>query len=142
YTNSTAGSCCGSTANTAVTDPLERQIINNVSDLGLSLETIRKAGSNSRTNKTTYLSGMTDPDEEAEEYPQSITDEGGRVRRFAYTDLGQLERATDLSGSTWWTNQYDLDTGALTNALSPTGETLGYTYDDLDNVQTIRFGDG
>src|ERR1041385_107873 len=142
YTNSMAGSCCGSTANTTVTDPLGRKIVNNVSDLGLPLETIRIAGANSRTNRTTYLAGMIDPDEDATEYPETITDEGGRVRRFAYTELGMLERATDLSGSTWWTNQYDLDSGALTNVLSPTGETLSYTYDDLDNLKTIRFGDG
>jgi hypothetical protein len=33
--------------------------------------------------------------------------------------LGQLYRATDLSGAMWWTNQFDLETGALTNALRP-----------------------
>ncbi|MCO5053375.1 MAG: hypothetical protein M9920_13880 [Verrucomicrobiae bacterium] len=72
----------------------------------------------------------------------AITDEGNRTRRYDYDSLGRLYRATDLSGATWWTNQFDAETGALTNVLSPTGETLSYTYDDLDNVKSIRFGDG
>ena len=125
YTNDVAGSCCGASAR--VTDPFGRQVINITSPLGLPLETIRQAGAVSRTNKTTYLAGLTTEEQEAQEYPETVTDEGGRVRRFAYTDLGQLERATDLSGVTWWTNHYDPDTGALTNILSPTGETLSYT---------------
>lgn len=85
---------------------------------------------------------LTTEEQEAEEYPVAITDEGGRTRRYDYNDDGQLYRATDLSGATWWTNQFDATSGALTNVVSPTGETLGYTYDDLDNVKAIRFGDG
>jgi RHS repeat-associated protein len=85
---------------------------------------------------------MVTEEQEAAEYPVAITDEGNRTRRYEYTEDGQLYRTTDLSGATWWTNQYDADTGALTNVLSPTGETLGYAYDDLDNVAAIRFGDG
>jgi len=76
------------------------------------------------------------------DYPASMTDEGGRTRQYGYTAMGQLYRATDLSGAAWWINQYDAGSGALTNVLSPTGESLGYTYDALDNLATIRFGDG
>lgn len=76
------------------------------------------------------------------DYPATVTDEGGRMRQYDYTSLGQLYRATDLSGSTWWTNEFDLNTGALTNVVSPTGEAISYAYDALDNVKTIRFSDG
>jgi len=114
---------------------------------GLPSQVVRRAsaggtGANAATNTTTYLSGLATPGQESEDYPVAITDEGGRTRQYAYTELGQLSRATDLSGSTWWTNQYDSSSGTLTNILSPTGETLSYAYDNLDNVKTVRFGDG
>jgi YD repeat-containing protein len=104
------------------------------------LQTIFISGTNSVANTTVYLSGLDSPDQEAEDYPVSVIDEGGRTRLFTYTDIGQALTATDLGGNIW-TNQYDLDSGALTNVLSPTGETLSYTYDGLDNVKTIRFSD-
>ncbi len=141
-----AGACsaCGNSG--SVTDVLARVTESVTSAHGLPLQTIRRAsagatGANAATNSTTYLAGLTTPEQEAEEYPATVTDEGGRVRSYAYTDLGQLLTATDLGGNLW-TNQYDLDTGALTNVLSPTSEKLTYSYDDLDNVKTIRFGDG
>jgi len=52
-----------------------------------------------------------------------------------------LYRATDLSGATWWTNQFDATNGALLAVVSPTAETNSYFYDDLDNVKAIRFSD-
>lgn len=143
YTNATGGSCCGGSASGTATDPLGRKAIALLSASGLPLETIRQATNGvSRTNKTTYVAGMVSPDQEAEEYPETITDEGGRTRRFAYTEFGQLEQATDLSGSVWWTNQYDPESGALLFVISPTRETNAYFYDDLDNVHAIRFPDG
>jgi RHS repeat-associated protein len=143
YDYATGGACCGdgSTA-TTVTDPYGRQMTELHSAHGLPISTIWRSGSLVRSNYVEYLNGMVSEEQEAEDYPVAITDEGNRTRRYEYTEDGQLYRATDLSGSTWWTNQFDADTGALTNVLSPTGETLGYTYDDLDNVATIRFGDG
>jgi len=142
-----AGACsaCGNSG--SVTDCLGRVTESVTSPHGLPLQAIRRAsagatGANAATNTTTYLSGLTTPEQEAEEYPVAMTDEGGRTRRYAYTDFGQLHRATDLSGATWWTNQFDLDSGALTNVLSPTGAKLSYFYDDLDNVKALIFADG
>jgi RHS repeat-associated protein len=142
-----AGACsaCGNSG--TVTDALGRVTVSVQSSHGLPLQTIRMAyadatGANAATNSVAYLNGLTTPEQDAHEYPASVTDEGGRTRQFGYSTLGQLAQATDLSGATWWTNQFDPNTGMLTNVVSPTGETLGYTYDALNNVQTIRFGDG
>ncbi len=142
-----AGACasCGSAG--TITDPLGRVTESVQSSHGLPLQAIRRSTNNApgdecATNSTTYLSGLTTPEQEAEDYPATITDEGSRTRIYTYTALGQLLTATDLGGTNTWTNQYDADNGALTNVLSPTGETLTYAYDDLDNVKTIRFGDG
>jgi RHS repeat-associated protein len=141
---SDSGSACSScstlTTNT-VTDPLGRIAMDVRNENGLPMQTIFMSGTNVLSNTTAYLTGMDSPDQEAADYPASVTDEGGRTRTYTYTDLGQLLTATDLGGNTW-TNQYHLDSGALTNVLSPTGESLSYTYDSLDNVKTIRFGDG
>jgi len=71
----------------------------------------------------------------------AITDEGNRTRRYDYDSLGRLFRATDLSGATWWTNQFDPTNGALIAVISPTAETNAYVYDDLDNVKAMRFSD-
>ena len=76
---------------------------------GLPLQTIRRAsvgatGADAATNTITYLSGMVSPEQEAEDYPTAITDEGGRTRNLEYNPSGQLRRASDLSGSAWWTN--------------------------------------
>jgi RHS repeat-associated protein len=136
-----AGCCGGGGASVAVTDPLGRQGKTIRSAYGLPLETIFTSGSLSVTNKTTYLSGIVSPEQEGEEYPATITDEGGHVRQFGYTGLGQLERATDLGGN-WWTNQFDATSGALLRVLSPTGETNSFVYDALDNLKTNRFSDG
>ena len=127
YDYNLGGGCCGDGMGTnTVIDPLGREITSVTSPSGLPSKIIRRAsagatGANAVTNSTTYLAGMISPEQEAEEYPATVTDEGGRVRRFEYTSLGQLKRATELSGSTWWTNQYDSANGALTNVLSPTG---------------------
>ncbi|HWQ92087.1 MAG TPA: RHS repeat-associated core domain-containing protein [Clostridia bacterium] len=94
------------------------------------------------SNYTEYLSGLTTEEQEAEEYPVAITDEGSRTRRYDYDSLGRLCRATDLSGTIWWTNEFNPTNGALIAVISPTGETNAYTYDDLDNVKTIQFSDG
>ena len=146
YTDA-AGACsvCGNSG--TITDTLGRVIETVQTPHGLLSQTIRRASSNAAgdraaTNTITYLDGLTTPDQEAGDYPATTTDEGGRTRRFGYTSIGQLMRATDLGGAVWWTNQFDGDTGALTNLVSPTGESLTYTYDDLDNVKTIRFADG
>jgi len=142
YLYATAAGCCGNgSASVTTTDPLSRQVVENRSDFGLPIQTIFISGTNKTTNSITYVSGMVNPDQEAEDYAQNVTDEGGRTRTYSYTELGQLQTATDLGGNTW-TNQYDLASGALTNVLSPTGETLAYTYDGLDNLRTIRYGDG
>lgn len=142
YDYDTGGACCGGgSTTTTVTDPLGRQRTDLRSAYGLPVSTIWRSGTLVSSNYIEYLAGMTTEEEEAEEYPVAITDEGGRTRRYEYDDLGRLYRATDLSGATWWTNQFDPDTGALTNVLGPTGEKLSYTYDELDNIKTIRFGD-
>ena len=94
---------------------------------GLPVSTVWRSGSLVSSNFIEYLAGMTTEEQEAEEYPVAITDEGNRTRRYDYDDLGRLYRATDLSGATWWTNQFEAESGTLTNVLSPTGETLGYT---------------
>ena len=139
----TGGACCGGgSTTTIVSDQLGRQMSEVRSAHGLPVSTVWRGGGQVRSNYIEYLPGLTTPEQEAQEYPVAITDEGGRTRRYDYTELGQLYRATDLSGTTWWTNEFDADTGLLTNMLSPTGETLSYTYDELDNVETIRFGDG
>jgi RHS repeat-associated protein len=142
YAYETGGSCCGGNgASVTVTDPLGRQLQAINSEYGLPLQTIFTSGTNVATTTTTYLSGMVSPDQEAEEYPATITDEGGRTRTNTYTARGQLETSTDLGGNKW-INKYDTVSGALTNILSPTGESLFYTYDELDNRKTIQFPDG
>jgi RHS repeat-associated protein len=143
YAYDTGAGCCGGNGGTttSVTDPLGREVTDIRSPLGLPLQVITKLGTNAVTNTTVYLSGIVSPDQEGEEYPASITDEGGRTRNFGYTPLGQLERASDLSGI-WYTNQHDSASGQLTNVLGPTGESLSYVYDNLGNVKATRFGDG
>jgi RHS repeat-associated protein len=136
------GVCCGGGgASSTTTDPFGRQVTEQRSPQGLLQQRTRRSGTNVLSLSMTYLDGMVSPDQEAEEYPTTVIDEGGRLRQFGYTALGQLERATDLGGN-WFTNQYDADSGALTNVLGPTGERLAYVYDDLDNVKAIGFGDG
>ncbi len=142
-----AGACSGCGNSGSMTDCLSRVTETVTSPYGLPLQTIRRAyagatNSDAVTNSIIYLSGMTTPDQEAEDYPVALTDEGGRTRQYEYTELGQLRRATDLSGVIWWTNQFDPNTGALTNVLSPTGETNFYIHDELDNVKAIGFADG
>ncbi len=142
YAYETGGGCCGGNgASVTMTDPLGRQLKTVNSEYGLPLQTIFASGTNSVTNTTTYLSGMVSPDQETEDYPFTITDEGGRTRTNTYTPRGQLETSTDLGGNQW-INQYDQVSGALTNILSPTGESLFYTYDELDNRKAFRFPDG
>jgi YD repeat-containing protein len=125
-----------------------REITQVASPYGLPLQTIRRAsagatGANAATNSITYLSGLVSPDQEAEDYPTAITDEGGRTRNLEYNSSGQLRRATDLSGTVWWTNQYDVTSGALTQIINPLGSNhLKFTYDALDNVQALIFADG
>ena len=50
---------------------------------------------------------MTTEEQEAQEYPVALTDEGGRTRRYEYTDLGQLLR-TFLT-SYFWPNWHRKD---------------------------------
>lgn len=144
YLHDTGGGCCGGSGGTTstVTDPLGREVTNVRSPLGLPVQTIQRFGTNAVTNTTVYLSGMVSAEQEGEEYPISITDQGGRTRNFGYTSLGQLERASDLSGSTYWTNRYSSTNGTLLEIVSPTRETNSFTYDQLHNQKTIRFSDG
>lgn len=142
-----AGACsaCGNSG--SVTDILGRVTVTVTSPHDLPLQTIWLAypgasGDDAVTNSITYPQGMTTPDQDAADYPASQTDEGGQTRYYTYTSVGQLWQATDLSGTDWWTNQYDASSGDLTNVLSPMGESLGYTYDDLDNVAAMQFADG
>lgn len=141
YTDA-AGACAACGNAVSVTDPFGRVTESLGTPYGLPVSTVWHSGSLVSSNYTEYLAGMTTEEQEAEEYPVAMTDEGGRTRRYDYDTLGRLYRATDLSGATWWTNQFNPDTGALTNVLSPTGETNSYTYDSLDNVKTIQFSDG
>jgi YD repeat-containing protein len=96
-----AGCCCRGSASVTTTDPLSRQVVENRSEVGLPVQTIFISGSNKTTNSITYVSGMVSPDQEAENYPQTITDEGGRTRTYAYTALGQLQTASDWGGNVW-----------------------------------------
>jgi RHS repeat-associated protein len=143
YSYETGGGCCGGNgASASVTDPLGRVSKTVRSPYGLPLEAIFTSGSLSATSKTAYISGMVSPDQEAEEYPATITDEGGRTRTNSYTSLGQLETATDLGGNRW-TNKYDSTSGAVTQIVNPLGSNhLKYIYDTLDNVRTLIFADG
>jgi YD repeat-containing protein len=107
YTYSVGGACCGGSGggSTTVIDPLSRHTEEVRSPHGLPLQTIHRLTlgpfeSYAATNSITYLSGLVSPDQEAEDYPATITDEGGRTRQFGYSAFGQLERATDLGG-TW-----------------------------------------
>jgi RHS repeat-associated protein len=140
-----ACSSCGSAITNTVTDPLLRvtETVNSI--YGLPLQVIRRSSAgatnaNAVTTSTTYVSGMVSPEQEAEEYPATITDEGGRVRSFGYTGIGQLQWASDLGG-TKWTNVYDTANGALLSVKSPTGATLSFAYDALDNVKTVTYPD-
>ncbi len=142
-----AGACsaCGNSG--MVTDAWGRVTESITSSHDLPLQKIRFAyagatGTYAATNSVTYPTGLTTPNQNAADYPSSVTDEGGRTRHLGYTAVGQLAQATDLSGTVWWTNQYDPQSGGLTNVLSPTGESLSYVYDNLDNLARIRFGDG
>ncbi|MCL4789108.1 MAG: hypothetical protein KJ070_20325 [Verrucomicrobia bacterium] len=136
-----AGACAGCGNAVSVTDPIGRITESIASPYGLPVSTIWRSGSLVSSNFIEYLDGLTTPEQEAEEYPVAITDEGARTRRYDYDGLGRLYRATDLSGGTWWTNQFDPTNGALLAVISPTAETNSYVYDDLDNVKAIRFSD-
>jgi RHS repeat-associated protein len=135
-----AGACSGCGSSLSVTDPFDRATENIASPYGLPLSTVWRSGSLVSSNYTEYLTGLTTPEQEAEEYPVAIRDEGGRTRRYDYDEYGRLYRATDLSGATWWTNQFDTN-GALIAVISPTAETNSYVYDELDNLKAIQFSD-
>lgn len=138
----TAGGCCaGGGTTTTMRDALGRESIDVRSAHGLSLGMIWKQGSNVSSNYMQYLSGLTTLDQDAGDYPVLFRDEGGRQRNFSYTAVGQIERASD-SGGNWYTNQYHLTDGTLTNVIGPTGEKLTYVYDSLKNLTAIRFADG
>ncbi len=147
YSYETGGGCCGgSGATTTVKDPLDREVARMASSYGLPLQTIRRAsagatGANAATNSITYLSGMVSPEQEAQDYPTAITDEGGRTRNLEYNSSGQLRRATDLSGSAWWTNWFAGPNNQLSRVDSPTRELTSYYYDALENVLAIKFPD-
>jgi RHS repeat-associated protein len=138
-----ASSCsaCGEAMTNTVTDPFSRIVEEVQNQYGLPIQTIFVSGTNATTNSITYIDGIVSPDQEAQEYPATITDESGRMRSFTYSSSGQLLTATDLGGDTW-TNNYDSTNGSLLSVASPTGETTSYTYDGLDNVTVIRYPDG
>ncbi len=147
YSYETGGGCCGGSGATAtVKDPLAREITSVASSYGLPLQTIRRAsagatGANAATNSITYFSGMVSPEQEAEDYPTAITDEGGRTRNLEYNPSGQLRRASDLSGSAWWTNWFGGPNNQISRMDSPTRELTSYYYDALENVSAIKFPD-
>ncbi|MBA4147413.1 MAG: immunoglobulin domain-containing protein, partial [Verrucomicrobia bacterium] len=143
------------TANSAsAVDPLDRTSTTIFSPFGLPIETTTCcAGS----VKTTYLAGLVSPEQEAEEYPATITDQSGRVRTFTYTESGQIKTATDLGGNTY-TFKYDTDPGETAEdngyllavegpALTIPGATtplapeilVSYGYDDQDRQNATSY---
>jgi YD repeat-containing protein len=124
-----------------VTDPLGRVSASVLSAYGLPVQTVFSSGTNAVTNSMTYLAGLVSPDQEAKDYPATVTDEAGHVRAYTYTALGQLQTATDLGGNPW-TNFYDPTYGLLTATASPAGETNYFAYDGLENLKTVTFADG
>ncbi len=72
--------------------------------------------------------------------PIGSAHEGGRVRSFGYTGIGQLQWASDLGGNKW-TIVFDAANGALLSVKSPSGATLSFSYDALDNVKTVTYPD-
>lgn len=119
---------------TTITDPLNRQTTQIFSPRGLPVQTINPDGTSS---KITYL--LTSPLIDAENFPTTITDEGGHVRRYSYNDFGQLTGATDLAGIT---TTYSYDSNGLTSITWPTNESTHFTYDELGNPASVTFPDG
>jgi RHS repeat-associated protein len=122
------------TTSSATRDPLGRTTTTRLSPHGLPLEVVHPDGT---SIKATYL--VTSPLLDAQDRPTSITDEGGRVRRFGYDGLGRLATVTDLAGATY---ALGYDQSRLASITGPTGERLEYTYDGLENRQSVRHPDG
>jgi RHS repeat-associated protein len=130
-----AGCCGGMAYGGQVIDPLNRTNTTVTSPHGLLLESIHPDGA-----KVTFTYLLPDSAEEGDQYPATITDEGNHVRGFGYNNFGQLTNATDL-GSNAFTYVYQ--TGRLASIVGPDSQQLyGYTYDALDNRQTITYSDG
>ena len=63
-----------------------------------------------------------------------------RATSFAYTPDGQLASRTDASGTSAFT--YDSDGREATDADALTGQTIGYTYNQLSQPHVITYGTG
>jgi len=67
----------GGGASSTTTDPFGRQVTEQRSPQGLLQQRTRRSGTNVLTMSMTYLAGLVSPDQEAEEYPATGTDEAG-----------------------------------------------------------------
>ena len=151
YTNEVGGSCCGGSGGGAATvaDPMGRQVIETRSPYGLLTQVQRKSGGLTRTRTISYPPNVVSVDQEGEDYPYDLTDEGGRVRSLRYDSFGRQTTATDLGGNTY-TSQYDATSGVWKRVLGPTvaiqnqgniQETLVEytTFDSWDREKTVTY---
>jgi RHS repeat-associated protein len=154
YATEVGGSCCGGAGggSSTTTDPLNRQVIEIRSPFGLLTQVQRKSGAHVRTSSISYPPGIVSPDQDAEDYPYDITDEGGRVRALRYDSYGRLQTATDLTGSggNTYTSEYDPTSGAWKRVKGPVvaihgsgsiSETLVEysTFDVWDREKTVTY---
>ncbi|HRI15585.1 MAG TPA: RHS repeat-associated core domain-containing protein [Verrucomicrobiota bacterium] len=132
-----------------VTDPLGRQVIETRSPYGLVTQVQRKSGALTRTRTITYPPGVVSDEQEGEDYPYEITDEGGRVRSLRYDTFGRLTTATDLGGNVF-TSEYDATSGTWKRVKGPAVAVQGQgtiqetlveylTFDAWDREKTVKY---
>jgi RHS repeat-associated protein len=82
--------------------------------------------------------------QEAKDYPTRIVDIGGNDRVYTYDTSGKLKTATDLGDGVYNYTYSDNGLALLESPLSQTKngtnkESLGYTYDDLGNLASVKY---
>ncbi len=118
---------------TTITDPLGRRQTEVRSPQGLPVGVINPDGSKIHID---YRG--TSPLQDAEDEPTAVTDEGGHVRHYEYSDVGLLVSATDRAGAPY---TYTYDVGNLLSVEDPVGERISFAYDDRDLLRAVTYPD-
>jgi RHS repeat-associated protein len=130
---------------TTVIDPLGRRTTAVQDEYALPIETIfeNRNGKDYKTSQSyLYANNL----QEAKDYPTRTVDIGGNDRTYTYDSTGRLKTATDLGDGIY---SYSYGKNGLATIESPLSqtkngavkETIGYTYDDAGNLQSVKYSD-
>lgn len=84
--------------------------------------------------------------QEAKDYPTRTVDIGGNDRTYTYDSTGRLKTTTDLGDGIYGYSYGENGLATIESPLSQTKngtvkETIGYTYDDAGNLQSVKYSD-